>query len=484
MTVKSGDERHFHMLFEYAPISLWEEDYSEIRHFFDRLRADGLKDLAGHLDRHPEAMETCMASIKVVDVNARTLEMFGAASKDELISHLGDVFRDEMRIHFRNELLALWQGATTWSGEGINYTLGGKPLDVRLHWRILPGHEVTFGRVLVTLEDISARRQAERALAFSEERLRNLFEYAPISLWEEDYSALKAYFDGLRREGVGELHTYLAQHPEAVGHCMGLIRVLDVNRKTLQLFGASNKEELLSNLGRVFRDQMGEHFVNELIDMWIGRTSYEREGINYSLSGEAINVHLDWRLMPGHEEDFGWVLVALQDITARKKAEDYLRYLGTHDVMTGLYNRAYFEETLLRLEKDRGGLLSVIVADLNGLKEANDRLGHRAGDGLIRRAAEVFKASFEEDILIARIGGDEFVIILPGVDEKGAAEAAERIESLIALNNKYYREPELSISLGASTSQPELSLEKVISLADDAMYLYKGQHYRRRRGDQ
>src|SRR5262249_7901829 len=136
------------------------------------------------------------------------------------------------------------------------------------------------------------------------------------------------------------------------------------------------------------------------------------------------------------------------------------------------------------LEKDRREPISVIIADLNGLKKANDQLGHQAGDSLIRRAAEVYKASFEEEILIARIGGDEFVIILPGADERIPTEAMDRLESLTALNNKYYREPELSISLAAATSRPELSVEKLISLADDAMYKHKGQHYGRRREDQ
>jgi len=75
--------------------------------------------------------------------------------------------------------------------------------------------------------------------------------------------------------------------------------------------------------------------------------------------------------------------VAIEDITARKKAEDYLRYLGTHDVMTGLYNRTYFEETVLRLEKERRDPLSVLIADVDGLKKVNDSLGHQAGDGLI-----------------------------------------------------------------------------------------------------
>lgn len=471
------------MLFEYAPISLWEEDYSENKNFLDGLRAQGVKDLGAYLDQHPEVIEENMAGIKVLDVNLRTLSMFGAETKEELLAHLDDIFRDEMRVHFRDELLTLWRGEVTWSGEGVNYTLGGEPLDIRLYWRVLPGHEETLDSVLVAIEDITARKQAERALAESEARLRNLFDYAPISLWEEDYSDIKKYFDALRTQGVNDLRTHLTEHPNALQEIMGMIRVLDVNRKTLQLFGASSKQELLANLDKVFRDEMGVHFVNELLDMWNGKTAYEREGINYSLSGDPINVHLDLRLMPGHEQDFSWVLVAIQDVTARKKAEDYLRYLGTHDVMTGLFNRAYFEDQLLQLEKSRRDPITVIMADLNGLKAANDHLGHQAGDNLIRRAAEVLKASFDEEIVVARIGGDEFLAILPGVDSQAIDEIIVRVNSLIILNNKYYREPELSISLGAATSRPGLSLEKVISRADDAMYERKGLHYRRRRED-
>lgn len=471
------------MLFEYAPISLWEEDYSGNKGFLESLRTQGVQDLGDYLDQHPEAIEESMARIKVLDVNLQTLTMFGARTKDELLAHLGDIFRNEMRVHFRDELLTLWRREVTWSGEGVNYTLQGDPLDIRLYWRILPGHEETLDRVLVAIEDITARKQAERALAESEARLRNLFEYAPISLWEEDYSSLKKYFDELRAQGVNDLRAYLAEHLDALQECMNMLHVMDVNRKTLQLFDASDKQSLLDNLDKVFRDEMGAHFLNELVDMWNGKTAYEREGINYSLSGDPINVHLDWRLMPGHEEDFSWVLVAIQDITARKKAEDYLRYLGTHDVMTGLFNRAYFQETLLQLEKDRHDPITMIMADLNGLKAANDSLGHQAGDSLIRRAAEVLRASFEEETMVARIGGDEFIAFLPGVDAQAIDEITERIDSLIVLNNKYYREPQLSISLGAATSRPGLSLEKVISMADDAMYAQKGLHYHRRRED-
>jgi diguanylate cyclase (GGDEF)-like protein len=470
----AGD--HFESLFEYAPISLWEEDYSEIKDFFDELRTSGVADLDQYLQTHPDEIDKSLTRIKVRHVNRETLNLFGAKTEKELLSNLGEIFRGEMREHFRSELLALWNGEVNWSGDGVNYTLGGEALHIRLHWRILPECETNWECVLVSIENITALKQAEK-------RFRNLFEYAPISLWEEDYSAIKKEFDALRAQGITDLKSHLASDPEAVRRFMGMIRVLDVNRKTLGLFEAMDKESLLANLGKIFRDEMGEHFKNELVDMWDGKIYYEREGINYSLTGEPVNVHLHWTLMPGHEKDFDWVLVALQDITARKKAEDYLRYLGTHDVMTGLYNRAFFEESLQSLEANRRDPVSFIIVDLNGLKTANDMLGHHAGDKLIRRAAEVLKASIENGYFAARIGGDEFIVIMPDANEQKAKEMLERVESLVVMNNKYYREPQLSLSLGASTSDAGLSLEKVISLADDAMYQDKGIYHRRRRSD-
>lgn len=470
----TGD--HFESLFEYAPVSLWEEDYSGIKQFMDSLRSSGVTDFERYLDEHPEAVENNMRQIRVKHVNRETLHMFGAASVQELLSSLDRIFRDEMRAHFRAELTALWNGDVEWSGEGVNYRLDGEPLHIRLQWRILPECISTWECVLVSIENITALKKAET-------RFHNLFMYAPISLWEEDYTSIRQEFDRLRAEGVTSLRAHLADDPRAVDRFMGMIRVLDVNQKTLDLFEAPDKQTLLANLDKVFRDEMGNHFTNELVDMWEGKTFYEREGVNFSLSGEPVHVQLAWTLMPGSEQSFDWVLVALQDITARKKAEEYLRYLGTHDVMTGLYNRAFFEETLHKLEVGRQDPISFIIVDLNNLKPVNDVFGHNTGDKLIRRAAEVLTASAGNRYVTARIGGDEFIVIMPGAKLNEAEEMMERIQSLVVMNNKYYRDPELSLSLGASVSEPKLSLEKVISHADNEMYKNKGLYHRRRKDD-
>jgi len=472
----SDDKEYLVTLFEYAPVALWEQDFSHIKKSFDELRAKGVRSLDAHLVMHPEFLDQCMGKIQVLDVNLQTVAMLKADSKEHLLSNLDKVFRDGMRHHFRDELRALWNGDVKWSGEGVNYTLEGNPVDIILNWRIMPEYENNWERVLVTTEDITARKRAEQ-------RLHNLFEASPISLWEEDYSAIKKYFDVLRIQGVISLESYLEKHPEAVSYCVGLINVLDVNQKTLQLFGAESKEHLIANLPRIFRDEMEEHFANELIDLWNGKLSYEREGVNYSLSGEPINILLNFKIMPGYEDDFGWALVSIQDISARKKAEEYLHYLGTHDVMTGLFNRAYFEETIQKLELSRKDPVSVIILDLNYLKKTNDTLGHQAGDKLIRRLAEVMIAAFNNGQIAARIGGDEFAVILPRTEESEMVDFIKQIHALIEINNKYYREPILSISAGFATSSPGMSLERVIQLADDAMYRSKAEYHHRRKDD-
>lgn len=467
---------HLQNLFEHAPVSLWEEDFSDIKLFFDNLRAQGVEDLDCYLDEHPEEIENNARRVKVKRVNQETLSMFGATSQDELLSNLDKVFRDEMWKHFRSELIALWNGEVSWSGEGINYRLDGEAVHIRLHLRILSESVSSWDCILISIENITALKQLEK-------RYHLLFEYAPISLWEKDYSALKTELDCLRAQGVTDIKAYLTSHPEALDRFISMIRVLNVNQRTLRLFEVDDKEMFLANLNKVFRNDMREHFANELVDLWEGKTYYERNGIHYSLSGEPVQIHLHWTLMPGYENDFGWVLVALQDVTERKKAEDYLRYLGTHDVMTGLYNRAFFEETLQKFEENGQTPISFIAVDLNELKVANDTFGHHMGDKLIRRAAEVLKASVEEEYTVARIGGDEFIIIMPGADAEVASTIMERVQSLITVNNKYYPAPQLSLSLGAATRVAGLSLERVISLADNAMYKNKGLYYHRRKED-
>ena len=131
----------FESIFELAPVSLWLEDFSELKRFFDRLRSQGVQDLAAHLAQHPEQVAEGAACIRVLRVNAKTLSLFGATDADHLLANLGQVFRDDMFPQVVAEWSQLWNGQHEFVNQTVNYTLDGRRLDVLVRARILQGHE-------------------------------------------------------------------------------------------------------------------------------------------------------------------------------------------------------------------------------------------------------------------------------------------------------------------------------------------------------
>ncbi|KWT95127.1 diguanylate cyclase domain-containing protein [Candidatus Magnetominusculus xianensis] len=159
-----------------------------------------------------------------------------------------------------------------------------------------------------------------------------------------------------------------------------------------------------------------------------------------------------------------------RDITERKREEEKLKYESTHDSMTGLYNRAYFDDELGRIANGPLFPVSFIVADLDGLKRVNDSIGHEAGDQLIRGASDVLKMAFRGSDVVARTGGDEFLIILNMTDEELAAKSIGRIRIYQEQYNKNSGNMPVSISLGTATAYSAGDIPSALKEADKRMY--------------
>jgi diguanylate cyclase (GGDEF)-like protein len=180
-------------------------------------------------------------------------------------------------------------------------------------------------------------------------------------------------------------------------------------------------------------------------------------------------------LSPIELEGERFTIAVVRDLTERRRLEDHLLYLSTHDALTGLANRGAFDEVLLRLEERGPWPVGIMMVDLDGLKQVNDQQGHAAGDELLRRTAQVLEATFRTSDCVARIGGDEFAMLLSGHDVRAIDQLAQRLVDAVEAHNLAHGGNPLRLSLGTAVAQRGERLNVALGEADRRMYSMKRQ---------
>ena len=219
-----------------------------------------------------------------------------------------------------------------------------------------------------------------------------------------------------------------------------------------KLSGIPGKEVLGRHYNDVFTSMHESEVFKRLKESLKGK-SFNAADFHYALSKIKDN---DWILetsspiRDGEGKVIG-VIETIQEITERKIYEEHLTLMSFHDHLTGLYNRRFFEEELKRLDTERQLPLSFIMGDLNGLKIINDVFGHSEGDRLLKEVAEILKKVCRSDDILARWGGDEFVILLPKTSISNAEEIVERIKKECKKTNS--QKIPASLSIGAATKE-------------------------------
>lgn len=283
-----------------------------------------------------------------------------------------------------------------------------------------------------------------------------------------DISEMKKKEEILRRSAY-ELRTLVDNSPDLIFRVNGSMRYEEVNSAYERLTGIP-KERFIGKTNEELGmpSQMVEFWQNALLRVLESGQEYSMEFEMTSLFGKR---YFATRLIPefiksGRVET---VLVIARDITDRMHAESQLRYVSFHDKVTGLYNRAFFEEELRRIDTERELPLSIIMGDINNLKLINDVFGHEEGDKLLKTISESLSKACRNNDIIARWGGDEFSIILPKTSLSTANEILLRINQISSESQMTAIKP--SIALGISVKEKrDQNIYQVVRQAEQAMY--------------
>ncbi len=254
-------------------------------------------------------------------------------------------------------------------------------------------------------------------------------------------------------------------------------KVIRCNTNFLKIIGFRKEEVLEKYLWEFFCVDKDKEEELKLKIMNIAST-FLKEGESYSFEysfrkqEEIYYVEITLTTYNIGEDEY--ILTMIRDITARKRTEERMRYLSMHDPLTGLYNRSFFEAEMNRLNLSRAFPVTILVADIDGLKLINDTMGHKKGDELIKKCAYILKNSLRASDILARIGGDEFAVLLPYSDKETAEKVKGRILKEIEKYNNNFPELPVHLSIGFATSErKDFSLEVLYKEADDIMYWNK-----------
>lgn len=376
---------------------------------------------------------------KFIEVNPKWLEILGYQREEVIGKWFGDFLCPEYVEGFRKRF-PLFKAQGQIHSEFEMLSKDGQRLTIAFEGKIGYDTDGEFKQTHCILQDITERKAMEYQLYNEKEQ----FKTTLISI------------------GDGVIST------DTQGN------VLIMNKVSEQLTGWTQAEAIGQPIETVF--QIVNEFTKIKCENPVAKV-LATEGIielaNHTLliSKDGVERPIEDSAAPIIDEsgNLSGVVLVFRDFTEKKKNHDEIKYLSFHDHLTGLYNRRFYEEELARLDTSRNWPLTIVMGDVNGLKLINDSFGHGTGDQLLIKTAATITNGCRADDIIARMGGDEFVMLFPKTDAFEASQLIKRIKTL--LKKERVEGMEISISFGYETKTSSLDdIEEIIKKAEDAMY--------------
>ncbi len=366
-------------------------------------------------------------------VNPALEEMTGYSSEEILRKNFWELTAPEHKEMVKERGYARLKGEKPVS----SYEYKIKRKDGEKIWVLFSGTQIKYEGEpagIGTLIDISELKETQKKLRVREEQYRKIFETAPVGIMLED------------REG----------------------NILEVNESLCEISGFDEDELVGSNVLETLVPEEYKQEARENIDRIMSGEETEFTAISRRKSGEKFYVHLNETRVTLPSGEPG-ILSMQMDITELKEKEEKLKYLSYHDGLTDLYNRYYLEEEMQRIDTARQLPISLIMCDVNGMKIVNDTYGHKKGDELLIKVADILRKNIRGEDVLARWAGDEFVVLLPSTDIETAREIGSRIEE--SCENEEFEGIPITLGIGVAAKEAITEdLDETLARADERMY--------------
>src|SRR3984885_11578622 len=322
----SRAEHRYYNVFQAMAVSFWELDFAPVGAMVRKLVASGTSDLAKYFADHPGFVREMIRATRVVDVNDQSVRMFGRGDKLEMLADLNRYWPDDSMPVYAASVISAVQGKPHYVAEARLAALDGRELDV-LFTACFPPEMLARGKLLIGIVDISADKKARAGLQESEQRYRRLFHFLPVPLIQLDRRELAAKFDALLAEGVRDLGHYFDTHPGFFDYAMDSIKVVEVNRHALELFGAQDESQLRGPVTRLWSE--GRATVRLSMEArFSGAAGHSSDIKIKTFDGRVLDV-LYFAHFPEAFDEHALGLACFVDISDRVKAQAALAQLQT-----------------------------------------------------------------------------------------------------------------------------------------------------------
>ncbi len=346
-------------LFEESPISIWEEDFSDVYKYLNSLRDDGITDFKKFFGKNPDQVDKCTELIKILNVNTATIEMYNAKSKKDLLTDLKALFTEDSKRTFVEQLIIIANGGTSYEGECINKTIDGKELDVYLQWSVTKEHQEDYSVVFVSLIDITDMKNAERLLEESEEKFRTITNFANDAIIMIDNSGKINFWNRAAEIIFGR------NSIEVIGKPLHVVLTPERYRASFQ-----------KGFGK-FKHTGKGNVIGKTMEMFAQHKDGSEFPVELSVTGIKINGQWNG-------------LSIVRDITNRKKAEEE--------------NRRQREQIKLInkiLRHDLANNLAAINSAINNYKRNNNESQLKVAKDFIVKSSDLIMKMREHEFLIA-----------------------------------------------------------------------------------